>query len=348
MTEEYKKSGVDTSLASRLPGMLSGLVFSSKREWVEGGLGGFSSIIDLSKVDGTSNSLGGRIAMTCDGVGTKLLLAGGSEDYVGMGRDAVAMCVNDLLTVFARPIALMDYVAMGKIEEEILKKLVEGITFACREVGCSLVGGETAEMPGVYKNEDVDIACFAVGVVDERVKYGQDMEEGDVVLGLPSVGVHSNGFSLVRKILTDNNVELDNLAPFESDKATLRQELLKPTRLYHREVFEIMDSGKGDSVLGMAHITGGGLADNIERSLGEGKGCLIYRDSWKIPKVFNWLEKDCGVSSRGMWGTFNMGIGYVVIVRGSDFRDEEWQEFIKIGEIVGKDKVSSEQRVEIV
>jgi phosphoribosylformylglycinamidine cyclo-ligase len=325
----YKDSGVDTELAKRIPLHLRGHAERTRRRWVEGGLGGFASIIDLSKTDlGGKGLVRGRLALTCDGVGTKVLLAREDKDFAGIGRDAVAMCVNDLLVLGAEPLALLDYVATGKIEEDRLGFLVGGIASACEESGCALVGGETAEMPGLYEAEELDVACFALGLLGEDAGLGgEGIRPGDRVIGLGSSGLHSNGFSLVRRVLEKWGGDLEGEVPYECEGVdTFREALLLPTRLYVREVLEgwlsLKNRGK---VRLMAHVTGGGLADNLGRGLCEGVTCVIERGSWKVPEVFSWLASEGGIEAEEMASTFNMGLGYVGVVRGEDFREEDWE-----------------------
>lgn len=250
-----------------------------------------------------------------DGVGTKLKIAFLLDKHDTIGIDAVAMCVNDVLAQGAEPLLFLDYVAVGKNRPEVVESIVAGVAEGCRQAGCALVGGETAEMPGMYAPEDYDIAGFTVGAVEkDELIDGSKVAEGDVLVGIPSTGVHSNGFSLVRKIVADADLDLAARYPETGDK-TLGETLLTPTAIYVRPVLAMM---KAADVHGVAHITGGGFDENIPRILGEGLGAEIEEGSWEILPVFRLLERCGGIPHREMFNIFNMGIGMVVALSETD------------------------------
>ncbi|NEQ25849.1 MAG: phosphoribosylformylglycinamidine cyclo-ligase, partial [Microcoleus sp. SIO2G3] len=243
-----------------------------------------------------------------DGVGTKLKLAQQIDRHDTVGIDLVAMCVNDVLTSGAEPLFFLDYLATGKLNPEQLAQVVSGVAIGCEQAGCALLGGETAEMPGFYQPGEYDLAGFCVGIVEKsRILDGSQVQVGDVAIGLASSGVHSNGFSLVRKIIGERNLQ-DKLF---SDKP-LAEELLTPTRIYVRSILAAQQAKL--EIHGMAHITGGGLPENLPRSLGANQAIAIHAKSWPIPPVFEWLETEGQVSREEMLNTFNMGIGFVLLV----------------------------------
>ncbi|RNC29791.1 MAG: Phosphoribosylformylglycinamidine cyclo-ligase [Candidatus Dichloromethanomonas elyunquensis] len=304
----YKDAGVDIEAGNEAVERIKPAVASTWRNGVIGGLGGFGGLfgLDLHKypdpvlVSGT------------DGVGTKLRLAFQMNKHHTIGQDAVAMCVNDILVQGAEPLFFLDYLAVGKLVPEKVASIVEGVAEGCRQAGCALIGGETAEMPGFYQEEEYDIAGFAVGVVNrDRLIDGSGIREGDIVLGLASSGLHSNGFSLVRKIfanysLEDRLPELDNL---------LGEELLTPTRIYVKQILPVLEMM---AVPGMVHITGGGLTENIPRILPQGLGVEITLSSWQVPPIFHLIQQTGQVEQAEMLRTLNMGIGFILIVHPED------------------------------
>ena len=330
---EYKRAGVDTEKAREIPDRLYSHMQKTIKPWFSVGSGGFSSVLDLSKIEG-ADALG-RLALTCDGVGTKILLATNTRHYHNLGIDAVAMCVNDLLVVGARPLAVLDYVAMGSLDEDKLIALVGGISDACASVGAVLSGGETAEMPDVYAKDDFDIACFAVGLLGDAALGSEKIQVGDKIVGFPSSGLHSNGFSLVRHAVSQGGFDLDGPPPFISEKETLREALLEPTKLYHLEVLDMLLKNQNENgVRAMAHITGGGLFDNLERVIPKDKTAKLDRNAFELPTVFRWLRDGCGISEQGLWASVNMGIGLVAVVRNDFHR----QAAIELGEIVANEE----------
>ncbi|MCL4473877.1 MAG: phosphoribosylformylglycinamidine cyclo-ligase [Actinobacteria bacterium] len=277
---------------------------------VIGGLGGFAGLLELPTM---KNPV---LVSAADGVGTKVLIAEALGIYDTVGIDLVAMSVNDLLVTGARPLFFLDYLAVGKLEPEKAASLVEGVAEGCRQSGCALLGGETAEMPDLYQGGHFDLAGFAVGAVErDAIINGSRVEAGDVVIGLPSSGVHSNGFSLVRRILEVNKIGYaDKLEGFEA-AGGVGAALLTPTKIYARDVAALMAAA---DVRAMAHITGGGLAENLVRVIPGGLLARVERSRWQVPALFDTLQRLGNVQSNEMFRTFNMGIGYVVVVPAAD------------------------------
>jgi len=285
------------------------MVGSTHRPEVMGGIGGFSGLFQLP----TGYREPVLVAGT-DGVGTKLKLAHQCDRHDTVGIDLVAMCVNDVLTCGAEPLFFLDYLATGKLDEDQLAAVVAGITTGCKQAGCALLGGETAEMPGFYLPGEYDLAGFCVGLVEKsQMLDGARVQIGDVAIALPSSGIHSNGFSLVRKIVEQAGLDLSESLP-ELGTASLGEILLTPTRIYVAPVLAALRAGL--PIHGMAHITGGGLPENLPRCLGEGQSVHVDPTSWEVPPLFTWLESAGSVARPEMFNTFNMGIGFVVLVPG--------------------------------
>lgn len=304
----YADAGVDIEAGNRFVDLIKPLVRSTQRSGADSEIGGFGGIFDL-KAAGFADPL---LVAANDGVGTKLKLAIDSGIHDTVGIDLVAMCVNDLVVQGAEPLFFLDYLATGKLEPENAVKIVEGIAEGCRQAGCALIGGETAEMPGMYAGDDYDLAGFAVGAVERReLLPTDDFHDGDIILGLPSSGVHSNGFSLVRRILENGNHKLNDPAPFAEGK-TFAEAFLEPTRIYVKPLLNAMRSTHG--IKALAHITGGGFTDNIPRVMEHGFAAKIDLDRLKVPEIFKWLAKSGGINAEEMLRTFNCGIGMVVIV----------------------------------
>ena len=303
----YAEAGVDIDAGNALVNAIKPLAKSTARKGADAGLGGFGALFDL-KAAGFKDPI---LVSTTDGVGTKLKVAIDANKHDTVGIDLVAMCVNDLIVQGAEPLLFLDYFATGKLDVEAAAQVIAGIAEGCRQAGCALVGGETAEMPGMYGKGDYDLAGFAVGAAErERILPREDIVAGDVVLGLASSGVHSNGFSLVRKIVAQEKLAYDAPAPFDASKK-LGDALLTPTRIYVRAMLEAV---RADCVKAMAHITGGGLLENIPRVLPEKIGVRIDATSWQVPPVFKWLAKAGAIDAQEMARTFNCGIGMAVIV----------------------------------
>ena len=311
MAKSYEASGVNLEAGYEVVSRIKKHVASTKRPGCMGGIGAFGGMFDLG-------SLGYRhpiLVSGTDGVGTKLKIAFELDKHDTIGIDAVAMCVNDVLAQGAAPLLFLDYVAVGHNRPEVVEAIVAGVAEGCRQADCALVGGETAEMPGMYAPEDYDIAGFTVGAVEkDDLIDGSKVAEGDVLVGIPSTGVHSNGFSLVRKIVKDAGLDL-RAKYEETGDLTLGEMLLTPTKIYVRPVLALM---KEVDVHGVAHITGGGFDENIPRILGDGLGVEVKEGSWEILPVFRLLEKYGNVPHREMFNILNMGIGMVLAVRASD------------------------------
>lgn len=330
---DYKQAGVDIEAGNKAVELMKKYVRSTYRREVLGDIGGFGSLfsLDLKKypepvlVSGT------------DGVGTKLKIAFLANKHDTVGIDLVAMCVNDILTVGAEPLFFLDYIATGRLIPEKISSIIKGIAEGCKQAGCALVGGETAEMPGFYAEEEYDLAGFAVGVVNKKdIVDGRNIKEGDILVGLGSSGLHSNGFSLVRKILLSTH----NLSVGQTVSRlgkTLGEELLTPTKIYVKSILTLRDKVE---IKGMAHITGGGLPENLPRCLPAGTGAWLDSSAWKPQEIFTLIQELGGVSQEEMYRVFNLGIGFVVVVppqdaeKTLDILKETGEKAFIIGEVV--------------
>jgi len=334
----YRDAGVDIEAGNRSVEEIKEAVRSTYRPEVLGDLGGFGGLF-APDFSGYKEPV---LVSGTDGVGTKLQIAFMTGRHDTIGQDVVAMCVNDVLAQGAEPLFFLDYLAVGKLEPKQVKEIVSGVAAACRESGCALIGGETAEMAGFYKAGEYDIAGFCVGVV-ERAKLlpREDIEPGDVLLGLPSSGLHSNGFSLVRKICFEH-MGFNVTSRVPELTVSLGEELLKPTRLYPKVVAPLL---KELRLKGMIHITGGGFYDNIPRALPDGIGARVDLGTWPIPPIFELLRQWGNVSGFEMFRTFNMGIGMVLIVSkdeaGAVIDDlaKRGERAFRIGELVHGDRI---------
>ncbi|OKH36416.1 phosphoribosylformylglycinamidine cyclo-ligase [[Phormidium ambiguum] IAM M-71] len=305
---DYRDAGVDVEAGRAFVDKIRSLVNKTHRPEVIGGLGGFSGFFELPS--GYKQPV---LVSGTDGVGTKLKIAHDLNCHNTVGIDLVAMCVNDVLTSGAEPLFFLDYLATGKLEQEQLADVVAGISQGCEMAGCSLLGGETAEMPGFYPPGVYDLAGFCVGVVEKsQLLSGSKVEIGDVAIALASQGVHSNGFSLVRKIISDGGFNWSD-RPENLGGKSLGEILLTPTQIYVKPVLTAMSSGI--EIHGMAHITGGGLPENLPRCLGTDQSIEIFPNSWQILPIFDWLATAGNVNLKAMFETFNMGIGFVVLVK---------------------------------
>jgi phosphoribosylformylglycinamidine cyclo-ligase len=308
---DYQDAGVDIRAGREFVDRIRSLVQQTHRPGVLGGLGGFGGCFELPA--GYQKPV---LVSGTDGVGTKLKLAQALQRHDTVGIDLVAMCVNDILTSGAEPLFFLDYLATGKLKPVALAEVIVGITEGCQQAGCALLGGETAEMPGFYQAGEYDLAGFCVGVVEKsKLLDGSQVQIGDVAIALPSSGVHSNGFSLVRKIVSDRQLDWSHQPPLLEGKS-LGQILLTPTQIYVKPVLAALKSGL--VIHSMAHITGGGLPENLPRCLGAGQAIAIDPQSWPIPPIFEWLSTTGEVSPAAMFDTFNMGIGFVVLVPKSE------------------------------
>ncbi|WP_084418579.1 phosphoribosylformylglycinamidine cyclo-ligase [Henriciella litoralis] len=303
----YKDAGVDIDAGERLVDAISPMAKATRRAGVMGGLGGFGALFDLKK-EGWKDPV---LVSGTDGVGTKLMLAFETGIHNTVGIDLVAMCANDVLAQGAEPLFFLDYFACGKLEGGIAEAVVSGIAEGCKQAGCALVGGETAEMPGMYPSGHYDLAGFVVGAVEREqiLPRLDDIAAGDVLIGISSSGPHSNGYSLIRRIVGRSQLKWHSPSPF--GEGTLGEGLLTPTRLYSKAALPLIRKGR---IKGLAHITGGGLTENVPRMLPEGTAARFNRASWDIPEVFRWLQSEGHVAEDEMHRTFNMGIGLVFAV----------------------------------
>jgi len=302
----YAQAGVDIDAGNAMVEQIKPLVRSTRRAGADAEIGGFGGLFDL-KAAGFKDPI---LVAANDGVGTKVKIAIDTGIHDTIGIDLVAMCVNDIIVQGAEPLFFLDYFATGKLAPEVGVHIVKGIAEGCLQAGCALIGGETAEMPGLYARGDYDLAGFAVGAAERGTLLPKDVKAGDVLIGLPSSGVHSNGFSLVRRIVEHSGLAWDAPAPFAPGK-NLAQALLEPTRIYVKPLLQALKGGDGISAL--CHITGGGFPDNIPRVLPDGIGVRLDLDAIAVPPVFGWLARTGSVAEAEMLRTFNCGIGMIVV-----------------------------------
>ena len=313
----YKDAGVNIEMANKLVDRIKSLAKTSFRPEVLTDIGGFSGLFSLN----TEKYKKPVLTASTDGVGTKLKIAFMMDTHHTIGIDLVAMCVNDILAQGAEPLFLLDYIATSTVQPETLEAVISGITHGCREAGCALLGGEVAEMPSFYKEDEYDLAGFVVGVVDQdKIIDGSQIESGDKLIGIASSGVHSNGYSLVRKVVFEK-LNLSLHEKIEALGRTLGEELLEPTTIYVKPVRAIIAEFH---VHGISHITGGGLVDNIPRILPPNSQAVIHKGSWEIPPIFPFIQEKGTISESEMLRTFNSGIGMVLVVP-----DEEVQHVIE-------------------
>ena len=302
-SQTYKSAGVDRDSAEEIKRRITSMASKTHGPQVLGGIGGFGALYELS---GYREPV---LVSSTDGVGTKLKIAAAMNSYSGLGADLVNACVNDVIVCGARPLFFLDYLAMGRLSQDVAVQVVEGMTRACEEVGCALIGGEIAELPGLYSGDDFDMAGFAVGAVEKNgMLDGSSIVEGDVLVGVPSNGLHTNGYSLVRHVLGLD----DDPSPLQQHYTelgqTLGEALLTPHTSYYRAVAPVFGSVKG-----MAHITGGGLVDNVPRVLPEGLAASFMTDAWQLPPIFSVLQEQSDVTPDEMYRVFNMGLGMVLV-----------------------------------
>ncbi|NQT95971.1 MAG: phosphoribosylformylglycinamidine cyclo-ligase [Candidatus Omnitrophica bacterium] len=321
----YKDSGVDIERGNLFVKEIKPMVASTRKKGVIANIGSFSGLFapDLKKYKDPV------LVSSTDGVGTKLLIAQKTGMHKRIGFDLVGMCANDIATTGAEPLFFLDYVSTGRLKPKILKEVISGISQACKQAGYALVGGETAEMPDMYKPGEYDLAGFCVGIIEKKkIIDGSNIKKGDIVIGLASNGLHSNGYSLVRKVFSEREI------------ASLKKELLKPTRLYTKALLSLK---KRVRVKGIAHITGGAYIDKIPRIIPKGLSCQIVRKSWPVPRIFGLIQNKGNIRDKEMYRVFNMGIGMVVVIQAKDIK--KTQALLKkhnikswaIGEII-KDK----------
>jgi len=305
---DYKKSGVDIEAGYKSVELMKEHVKKTMRPEVLGGLGGFSGAFSLAKIKDMENP---TLVSGTDGCGTKVKLAFLMDKHDTIGIDAVAMCVNDIACAGGEPLFFLDYIACGKNYPEKIATIVKGVAEGCLQSGCALIGGETAEHPGLMPEDEYDLAGFAVGVVDEKdIITGKDLADGDVLIGMASSGVHSNGFSLVRKVFEMTKESLDTY--YDELGTTLGEALIAPTRIYVKALKAIKDAGV--TVKACSHITGGGFYENIPRMLPEGMHAVVRKDSYEVPAIFKLLQKTGDIAEEMMYNTYNMGLGMIVAV----------------------------------
>ncbi|MBL0688501.1 MAG: phosphoribosylformylglycinamidine cyclo-ligase [Pseudoalteromonas sp.] len=337
----YKDAGVDIDAGNALVERIKGVVKKTRRPEVMGGIGGFGALCEIP--EGYKQPV---LVAGTDGVGTKLRLAIDLKKHDTVGIDLVAMCVNDLIVQGAEPLFFLDYYATGKLDVDTAADVVTGIGKGCEISGCALIGGETAEMPGMYDGEDYDMAGFCTGVVEKsKIIDGTKVAAGDQLIALASSGPHSNGFSLIRKVLEVSNADTNKVI----DGKTLGEHLLEPTRIYVKPLLELF---KQVDVHALSHITGGGFWENIPRVLPESAKAVVKGDSWQWPTVFSWLQENGNITTHEMYRTFNCGVGMVLVVPADqldnsinilkDLGENAWH----LGEI--QDAVAGEEQVEIV
>ena len=309
---DYKNSGVDIGAGCRTEEKMKDAVKATMRPEVLGGLGGFSGAFSLAQIKDMEDPV---LLSGTDGCGTKVKLAFLLDKHDTIGIDAVAMCVNDVACAGGEPLFFLDYIACGKNYPEKIATIVGGVAEGCKQSGCALVGGETAEHPGLMPEDEYDLAGFAVGVVERKdIIDGKDLKDGDVLIGMASTGVHSNGFSLVRKIF---NMDKETLNTYHEELGkTLGEALLAPTRIYVKAMKSIKDAGV--RVKACSHITGGGFYENIPRMLPEGKHAVIEKNSYPIPPIFTMMAREGNVAEEMMYNTYNMGLGMIVAVDPAD------------------------------
>jgi len=311
-SNRYRESGVDIDAGEALVEAIKPLARATRRSGADAQLGGFGALFD-PKAAGYRDPI---LVATTDGVGTKLKIAIESGRHDGVGVDLVAMCVNDLVVQGAEPLFFLDYFATGKLEVAAAKTIIAGIADGCRLAGCALIGGETAEMPGMYAGGDYDLAGFAVGAVERNeIVDGRTVQPGDAVLGLASSGVHSNGFSLVRRVVAQSGLKWTDSAPFAAGK-TMAEALMAPTRIYVQSLLALCRAGRQQAGIAkaMAHITGGGLVENVPRVIPDHVTVKIDAKSWPLPPVFAWLARHGQIEPAELQRVFNCGIGMVVVV----------------------------------
>jgi phosphoribosylformylglycinamidine cyclo-ligase len=329
----YRAAGVDIAAGDALVEAIKPLARATMRPGVIGGLGGFGALFD-PKAAGFTDPI---LVSTTDGVGTKLKLAIDTNQHDGVGIDLVAMCVNDLIVQGAQPLFFLDYFATGRLDAQAAARVVAGIAEGCRLAGCALVGGETAEMPGMYQDGDYDLAGFSVGAAERGTLLPAGVAPGDVILALPSSGVHSNGYSLVRRIVADGGLGWDDAAPF-APGVSLGAALLAPTRIYVQSVLALHRAGL---LRAAAHITGGGLPGNLPRVLPPGTRAVLDGAGWPLPPVFGWLARTGRVAAEEMLRVFNCGVGMALVVRDADqamaLLRAEGEAPVRIGQVVAHD-----------
>lgn len=308
MTNVYKRAGVDVEKGYEAVERMKKHIAKTNRPEVLGGIGAFAGLFDLSKQPYKEPVL----VSGTDGVGTKLMLAFEMNKHDTIGIDLVAMCVNDIVAQGAKPLFFLDYIGCGKNDPAVIEQIVSGVSEGCVASGAALIGGETAEMPGMYKEDEYDLAGFAVGIVEKsKIITGEHIKENDVIIGIASSGIHSNGYSLVRQVIA----ELDLTKQYEGLSESLGQALLRPTKIYAKTVAKVME---GVTVKGIAHITGGGFYENFPRVIPDGLGVQLDKRKWEVPEILTFIQQKGNISEEEMYGIFNMGIGMALVVDEKD------------------------------
>ena len=329
---DYKKAGVDIEAGYKSVELMKEHVKKTMRKEVLGGLGGFAGAFDLSEIKNMEEPV---LLSGTDGCGTKVKLAFLMDKHDTIGIDAVAMCVNDIACSGGEPLFFLDYIACGKNHPEKIATIVQGVADGCVQSGCALVGGETAEHPGLIPEDEYDLAGFAVGVVDKKdIIDGSTIQPGDVLVGIASSGVHSNGFSLVRKVFEMSEESLNTY--YDELQKTLGEALIEPTRIYVKALKNIKN--QGIAIKGCSHITGGGFFENVPRMLPEGVKAIIHKDSYEVPAIFRLIERKGNIDSDMMYNTFNMGLGMVLAIKSEDVDNclKAIQEAGDQGYVIGK------------
>ena len=334
----YKDAGVDIDAGDALVQRIKSVAKATTRPEVVGGLGGFGALCRIPT--GYTSPL---LVSGTDGVGTKLKLALQLDRHDTIGIDLVAMCVNDLLVCGAEPLFFLDYYATGKLDVDVAATVVTGIGEGCKLANCALIGGETAEMPGMYQDEDYDLAGFCVGVVEEaEVITGKNVSEGDVLIALASSGAHSNGYSLVRKVIEVSGVDVTT-SDETLDDQPIADALMAPTRIYVKAIKALQDTLGSSALHAMSHITGGGLTDNLPRVLPDHLAASIDTTSWQFSELFNWLQTEGNISQAEMYRTFNCGVGFVIVVpeqqadKAIEILNDNGEQAWQIGEMVSRE-----------
>ncbi len=308
MSNVYKKAGVDVEKGYEAVERMKKHVDKTTRPEVIGGLGAFAGLFDLSKLDYKEPVL----VSGTDGVGTKLMLAFETNKHDTIGIDLVAMCVNDIIAQGAEPLFFLDYIGCGKNDPAVIEQIVKGVSEGCLQSGASLIGGETAEMPGMYNNEEYDLAGFAVGIVEKsKLITGESIAEGDTIIGLASSGIHSNGYSLVRQVIKD----LDLNKTYDGLSTTLSEAVMEPTRIYAKSIKNVTNKL---TVKGITHVTGGGFYENFPRMLSGDLGVEIDKSTWEVPEILSFIQKQGNIKEEEMYGVFNMGVGIALVVSQED------------------------------
>lgn len=335
---DYKTAGVDIEAGYQSVELMKKHVKETMRPEVLGGLGGFSGAFSMAKIKEMENPV---LLSGTDGVGTKIKLAFLMDKHDTVGIDCVAMCVNDVVCAGGEPLFFLDYIACGKNYPEKIATIVSGVAEGCKQAGAALIGGETAEHPGLMPEEEYDLAGFAVGVADQKnLITGADIKVGDALIGIASSGVHSNGFSLVRKVFEMTKESLDTY--YEELGATLGETLITPTRIYVNALKSVRDAGV--AIKGCSHITGGGFYENIPRMLPEGVTAVVYKDSYPVLPIFKLLQKTGNLEEKMMYNTYNMGLGMVLAVDSADADktldalEKAGEKAYRIGEVIGGNK----------